>query len=194
MCLSACVFVCVCVSLTDRTLPCYPISSTIDCFSAAPTEAIDAPTHTHTPKYPRALPLLLCKMVGSLGRAALDPYGVNMPLMGICFTSLLFNTTLNGRFIAANMYTNLGLLITFGVSNGCYGALQNPLWGAQTGLLGSLCFTFGVPLRLLFTSRLFPRYVHYGIGSFYCTYHSLQWRNAKVYFEDANEDDPDERF
>jgi hypothetical protein len=123
-----------------------------------------------------------------------NPYSINTPLIGVCGVSLLFNSVLNGKMIVTNIYANVLLTIILGTSNGFYGAMQDPLWGARLGLLGSFIFTAGAPARVIFTSRLFPRYVHYGIGSFYCTYHSLHLYKARHYFEDAGEDEEEERF
>lgn len=133
-------------------------------------------------------------MGGPLSRDAFNPNGINTPLLGVSFASLLFNSVRNGRCIASNMYSNTFLIVALGVSNGLYGILDEPLWGARLGLLASVFFTAGAPLRVLFTSRLFPRYVHYGIGGFYCSYHSLQLHKAKEFFEDAGEDGADEVF
>ncbi|KAL7699762.1 hypothetical protein N2W54_004079 [Lotmaria passim] len=133
-------------------------------------------------------------MGGPMSKDWFDPYSVNTPLIGISAISLYFNSVQNGKMRSANVYTNFFLCMILGTSNGFYGSLQDPLWGARIGLLGSVIFTLGAPAKIIFTNRLFPRYVHYGIGSFYCTYHSLQWYKWKHYFEDAGEDDEDERF
>lgn len=133
-------------------------------------------------------------MSGPMSRDWFDPYAINTPMIVLCQLSLYFNSVLKGKMIVANVYSNIFLTMIFGTSNGFYGTLQNPLWGAKLGLLGSVLFTVGAPARLVFTNRFFPRYVHYGIGSCYCTYHALQWYNANHYFEDAGEDAEDERF
>lgn len=129
-----------------------------------------------------------------MSREWFNPYAINTPLIGLCQLSIFFNSATKGRVIMSNVYCNLLLTMLLGVSNGCYGNLEEPLWGARLGMLGSLCFTVGAPARLIFTNRFFPRYVHYGIGSFYCTYHSLQWYKEMHGFEDAGEDAEDERF
>ncbi|KAG5496275.1 hypothetical protein JKF63_02576 [Porcisia hertigi] len=123
-----------------------------------------------------------------------DPYAINTPLAGVCAVSCLFNSVPNGTLRISNVYTNVTLLVLLGCSTGASNSLHMPLLGAQMGLAASLLFTLGAPLRILFTSRLFPRSVHYGIGTFYTTYHAMQVQKALHYFEDAGEDDEDERF
>ncbi|KPI87404.1 hypothetical protein ABL78_3488 [Leptomonas seymouri] len=133
-------------------------------------------------------------MGGPMSKDWFNPYSVNTPLLGVSTFSLYFNSVRNGKMYFVNVYTNLILWMILGTSNGFYGTLQDPLWGARLGLLGSVIFTLGAPAKVLFTSRLFPRYVHYGVGSCYCTYHSLQWYKALHYFEDAGEDGEGECF
>ncbi|KPA84791.1 hypothetical protein ABB37_01273 [Leptomonas pyrrhocoris] len=133
-------------------------------------------------------------MGGPMSKDWFSPYSINTPLIGVTGFSMYFNSVRNGRMHIVNVYTNLFLCAILGTSNGFYGTLRDPLWGARLGVLGSVIFTLGAPARILFTGRLFPRFVHYGIGGFYCTYHSLQWYKALHYFEDAGEDNEDEFF
>ncbi|CBZ29608.1 conserved hypothetical protein [Leishmania mexicana MHOM/GT/2001/U1103] len=123
-----------------------------------------------------------------------DPYAINTPLAGLCAVSCLFNSVPNGVLRISNVYTNVTLLVLLGCSTGCSTSLHMPLLGAQTGLAASLLFTFGAPMKIHFTSRLFPRSVHYGIGAFYTTYHAMQLQKELNYFEDAHEDGEDEVF
>lgn len=92
----------------------------------------------------------------------------------------------------SNFYSNAVLFMMLGISNGAYSVLHEPLWGAQVGLAASLYFTFAPFLKLLYTDRLFPRYVHCSIGGFYCAYHGLQWYRETQVFEDAKEDGKEE--
>ncbi|AIO01110.1 hypothetical protein LPMP_322260 [Leishmania panamensis] len=133
-------------------------------------------------------------MGSTSSREWFDPYAINTPLAGVCAVSCLFNSVLNGMLRISNIYTNVTLLILLGCSTGLSNSLQMPLLGAQAGLTASLLFTLGAPMKILFTSRLFPRSVHYGIGAFYTTYHAMQVRRELDYFEDAGEDAEDEVF
>ncbi|KAK7199819.1 hypothetical protein NESM_000029000 [Novymonas esmeraldas] len=121
-------------------------------------------------------------------RDMFNVYAVNTPLVGVCAVSCMFNSVLNGTLRISNVYTNMVLCLILGCSNGATGPLHMPVLGAQLGFAGGLLFTLGAPLRILFTSRLFPRSIHYGIGTFYTTYHAMQWYKELHYFEDAGED------
>lgn len=127
-------------------------------------------------------------MGGNSSREMMSPYGVNTPLMGVCFASLLFNSVQGGTLRSSNVFNNFILIYMLGFSTGCSTVLQQPVWGAKLGLLASFCFTFGPNVCLLYTQRLFPDYVRYGIGGAYMTYHALQWYREVTYFEDAMED------
>ncbi|ORC88255.1 uncharacterized protein TM35_000171270 [Trypanosoma theileri] len=128
-------------------------------------------------------------MGGNSSREMMSPYAVNTPLIGICFTSLLFNSVQGGTLRSSNLYNNFILIYLLGISTGCSTVLQKPVLGAQLGFLASFCFTIGPNFRLLYTRRLFPDYVRYAIGTAYMTYHGLQWYREKTYFEDAMEDE-----
>ncbi|KAG5494767.1 hypothetical protein JIQ42_02382 [Leishmania sp. Namibia] len=128
----------------------------------------------------------------SSSREWFNPYAINTPLAGVCAVSCLFNSVSNGTLRISNVYTNITLLIILGCSNGLSNSLHMPLLGAQAGLAASLLFTLGAPMKILFTSRLFPRSVHYGIGTFYITYHAMQMHKERNYFEDAGEDGEDD--
>ncbi|KAG5471036.1 hypothetical protein CUR178_02343 [Leishmania enriettii] len=128
----------------------------------------------------------------SSSREWFNPYAINTPLAGVCAVSCLFNSVSSGTLRISNVYTNITLLIILGCSNGLSNSLHMPLLGAQAGLAASLLFTLGAPMKILFTSRLFPRSVHYGIGTFYITYHAMQMRKERNYFEDAGEDGEDD--
>ncbi|CCW70695.1 unnamed protein product [Phytomonas sp. Hart1] len=133
-------------------------------------------------------------MGSSYSREYLSIYEVNTPLIAICFTSLLFNSMHNGLFRVANFYSNLFISYSLCISTGCSSYLHEPLLGAKLGFFAALFFTLGPYLKLVYTQRLFPNYVRNGIGSFYLTYHSLQWYKAKYHIEDAHEDFEEEDY
>ncbi|KAG5470618.1 hypothetical protein LSCM1_01864 [Leishmania martiniquensis] len=131
-------------------------------------------------------------MGSSSSREWFDPFAVNTPLAGVCAVSCLFNSVSNGTLRISNVYTNTTLLVLLGCSTGLSNALHAPLLGAQLGLAASLLFTLGAPMKILFTCRLFPHSVHYGIGTFYIAYHAMQMQRERNYFEDAGEGGEDE--
>ncbi|CCW62860.1 unnamed protein product [Phytomonas sp. EM1] len=133
-------------------------------------------------------------MGSTASREYLSPYEINTPLIGISFISLLFNSVENGVFRVTNLHSNALLCLTLCVSTGCTSRLNEPLWGARLGFSAAFYFTFAPYLKLLYTKRLFPDFVRIGIGSFYMSYHMLQWYTAKYHFEDAHEDYEDEDY
>ncbi|KAG8343673.1 hypothetical protein ERJ75_001830700 [Trypanosoma vivax] len=131
-------------------------------------------------------------MGGNSSREMLSLQAVNTPLIGVCFTSILFNSVQGGCLRSSNVYSNFILIYMLGLSTGFSTVLHQPLWGAKLGALASLVFTMGPKLRLTYTQRLFPSRIHYGIGCAYTSYHLLACYSEMTLFEDAGEDQLDE--
>lgn len=131
-------------------------------------------------------------MGNSAGREMMNPTAVNTPMLGLCVFSGLFNSIDRGRLRIGNAYTNIALLMIFGLSTGFSDVLHQPIRGAQLGIVGSCIFLAGRPMRALYTNRFLSPHVHNAVGSFYLVYHSVTWYRAAYEFEDAREGGEDE--
>lgn len=122
-------------------------------------------------------------------REMISPSAINTPMMGFCVLSGVFNTMERGRLRIGNVYTNICIFMLFGLSTGFANALNDPDKGAKFGVAGSCVFLGARPLKVLYTNRLVPAYIHNSIGCFYAAYHSLCWYRGVTEFEDAGEDE-----
>lgn len=118
----------------------------------------------------------------------MNPQAVNTPIIGVCIFSALFNSMERGRLRISNAYCNMLLIMIFSFSTGFGDVLHLPHQKAELGMLGSSLFLAARPLKVLYTNRFLPPYVHNAIGSFYLAYHGLSWYRLKSSFEDAGED------